>query len=200
MISQHADSQGAPKVCEEKKVPNIFYNIENKELTNSYLVSSKINWNIFFEYFITSVKNGNEMDYDWVGHLSDNAVTVYEASSLAAPNTQDKMNEAIDSLKNGKLKVFDISKFTVDGKTIESYKADVDTDENFEVDTEAISDGYFHESEYRSAPYFDLRIDGITEIFDDEDDDTNNLIETLIILGSFIPLTVLLIALLRKCC
>ena len=201
MISQHADSQGAPKVCEEKKVPNIFYNIENKELTNSYLVSSKINWNIFFEYFITSVKNGNEMDYDWVGHLSDNAVTVYEASSLAAPNTQDKMNEAIDSLKNGKLKVFDISKFTVDGKKIESYKADVDTDENFEVDTEAISDGYFHESEYRSAPYFDLRIDGITEIFDDEDDDTNNnLIETLIILGSFIPLTVLLIALLRKCC
>ena len=140
------------------------------------------------------------MDYDWVGHLSDNAVTVYEASSLAAPNTQDKMNEAIDSLKNGKLKVFDISKFTVDGKKIESYKADVDTDENFEVDTEAISDGYFHESEYRSAPYFDLRIDGITEIFDDEDEDTNNLIETLIIFGSFIPLTVLLIALLRKCC
>ena len=40
--------------------------------------------------------------------------------------------------------------------------ADVDTDANFEGDTEVISDGYFHESEYRSAPYFDLRIDGIT--------------------------------------
>ena len=27
-----------------------------------------------------------------------------------------------------------------------------------------ISDGVFQESVYRSAPYFDLRIDGITEL------------------------------------
>ena len=40
--------------------------------------------------------------------------------------------------------------------------ADVDTDADYTPDTEAICDGYFHESEYRSAPYFDLRIDGIT--------------------------------------
>ena len=40
--------------------------------------------------------------------------------------------------------------------------ADVDTDEAFAGDTEVISDGYFHESEYRSAPYFALDIDGIT--------------------------------------
>ncbi len=43
-----------------------------------------------------------------------------------------------------------------------SYMADVDTDEAYEGDTEVISDGYFHESEFRSAPYFDLQIDGIT--------------------------------------
>ena len=29
---------------------------------------------------------------------------------------------------------------------------------------ECIVDGYFHESEFRSAPYFALRIDGITEL------------------------------------
>ena len=40
--------------------------------------------------------------------------------------------------------------------------ADVDSDEAFEKDTEVIKDGYFHESEFRSAPYFDLTIDGIT--------------------------------------
>ena len=50
----------------------------------------------------------------------------------------------------------------VDGEALDSYLADVDTDANYEADTEVISDGYFHESEYRSAPYFDLRIDGIT--------------------------------------
>lgn len=73
------------------------------------------------------------------------------------------MNQAISDLKSGNIKVFDTSKFTVNGKTLTSYKADVDTDDKFEKDTEVISDGYFHESEYRSAPYFDLIIDGIDD-------------------------------------
>jgi basic membrane protein A len=50
----------------------------------------------------------------------------------------------------------------VNGEKLESYMADVDTDPAYEGDTEVISDGYFHESEFRSAPYFDLQIDGIT--------------------------------------
>ena len=42
--------------------------------------------------------------------------------------------------------------------------ADVDTDAAYEPDHEVIKDGYFDESgaEFRSAPFFDLRIDGIT--------------------------------------
>ncbi|MBQ2256682.1 MAG: BMP family ABC transporter substrate-binding protein, partial [Clostridia bacterium] len=59
------------------------------------------------------------------------------------------------------IKVFDTNNFTVDGKKLDSYKADVDTDAAFEKDTEVIKDGYFHESEYRAAPYFDIQIDGI---------------------------------------
>ena len=41
--------------------------------------------------------------------------------------------------------------------------ADVDTDPAYEADTEVIVDGYFHESGegFRSAPYFDMQIDGI---------------------------------------
>jgi hypothetical protein len=42
------------------------------------------------------------------------------------------------------------------------YMADVDSDAEFKGDTNVVSDGYFHESEMRSAPYFDLDIDGIT--------------------------------------
>jgi basic membrane protein A len=62
----------------------------------------------------------------------------------------------------GEIHVFDTANFTMEGKKLDSYLADVDSDANYEKDTEAIADGYFHESEYRSAPYFDLTIDGIT--------------------------------------
>ena len=102
------------------------------------------------------------MDPDWTGNLKDGSVEVYSASSLAATGTQDAVDKAITDLKEKNINVFDTSKFTVNGETLTTYKADVDTDENFEGDTEAISDGYFHESEYRSAPYFNLIIDGIS--------------------------------------
>ena len=42
-----------------------------------------------------------------------------------------------------------------------TYMADVDTDADRAPDTEVIVDGYFAESTFRSAPYFDLQIDGI---------------------------------------
>ena len=162
IISQHADSAGAPNVCESKGVPNIFYNGENPTLKNSYLISSRINWRPYFKYFINCIINKITMEPDWIGSLSDGSVEVFKASSLAAEGTQEAVDKAIADLKAGNLKVFDTSKFKVDGKTVTSYKADVDTDENYTGDTEVIKDGYFHESEYRSAPYFDMEIDGIS--------------------------------------
>ena len=65
-------------------------------------------------------------------------------------------------LEEGKLRVFDTNTFTVEGKKLDSFMADVDTDDNYTPDTEVIKDGYFHESEYRAAPYFNIFIDGIT--------------------------------------
>ena len=191
LISQHADSQGAPRVCENKGIPNSFYNIENKELTKSYLISTRINWYIYFKYFINHTLNGEAMGYDWIGNLSDGSIEVFPASSIAAPNTQEAIDRAIKDLKEGKLKVFNISTFTVGGQKITSYKADVDSDANFTGDTEVISDGYFHESEYRSSPYFDLRIDGIKEIIDDSEPSTpdgNNKIYIYLSLAFFILL------------
>ena len=183
LISQQVDAQGAPRVCEEKKVPNVAYDIEYLDLTNSYLVSSKINWRPYFKYFIENTQSGTKMDYDWTGNLTNGAVEILKLGNIAAPGTQEKMNSLIDEIKSGKLKVFDTSKFTVSkkipnlvvdsNKHITSYKADVDSDDNLTGDTEVVSDGYFHESEKRSAPYFDLRIDGINEIIDDEEETGN---------------------------
>ena len=172
IISQHADSQGAPSVCESKGIPNVFYNGENTSQKNSYLTSSRINWRPYFKYFINCIINKITMEPDWIGSLSDGSVEVFKASSLAAEGTQEAVDKAIADLKAGNLKVFDTSKFKVDGKTVTSYKADVDTDENYTGDTEVIKDGYFHESEYRSAPYFDMEIDGIS--FPDTDSGSNS--------------------------
>ena len=131
IISQHADSQGAPNVCESKNIPNVYYNGENKQLTNSYLISQKIDYKPFFKIFIESTQNGLQMDYDYTGSLNDGSVIIYPASSIAAEGTQDAVNQAISDLKSGNIKVFDTSKFTVNETKLTSYKADVDTDDNY---------------------------------------------------------------------
>jgi len=176
LISQHADSQGAPSVCETEKVPNVFYNGENKSLTNSYLTSSRINWRPYFRYFINSVLKGEKMDYDWTGTVSNGAVEVFAASEIAAEGTQKAMDAAITAFKAGTLNVFDTNNFTVKGEKLTSYIANVNSNDDVDdkgeyapkPDTEAITDGIFKESDLRSAPYFDIRIDGITEIIPEE--------------------------------
>ena len=80
-----------------------------------------------------------------------------------AEGTAEKVEEIKAKIVSGELKVFDTATFTVEGKTLTEYMADVDSDANFTPDTNVVSDGYFHESEMRSAPYFDVIIDGITE-------------------------------------
>ena len=106
--------------------------------------------------------DGSIIDTDWTGTLSTGSVELTDLnSSVAADGTQDKLDEVNSKLEDGSLHVFDTSTFTVKGAKLDSYKADVDTDANYTPDTEVVSDGYFHESEYRSAPYFDVQIDGI---------------------------------------
>ena len=163
LISQHADSMGAPTACENKGVPNVSYNGSTVDACpNTFIISSRINWTPYYEYAIKAAANGDAIDTDWTGTLETGSVELTEINEqAAAEGTADKLAEVEKGLKDGSIKVFDTSAFTVDGKNLDSYKADVDTDEAYEADTEVISDGFFHESEYRSAPYFDLRIDGI---------------------------------------
>lgn len=164
LISQHADSEGAPKACEEAGVPNVAYNLDTREWgPNTALISSKINWQPYFEHIIKAVENGTEIEQDFCKGLEDNVVqTLGLNEKVAAEGTKEKLEEIKEKLIKGEIKVFDTATFTVDGKTLESYMADVDSDAAFTPDTEVVSDGYFHESEKRSAPYFDVDIDGIT--------------------------------------
>ena len=164
LISQHADSMGAPTACENAGVPNVSYNGSTvSACPNTFIVSSRIDWAPYYEFAINASVKGEEIPYDWCEGLSKGSVVLTDINEkAAAAGTADAIKAATADIESGKVHVFDTSKFTVEGKTMDSYKADVDTDANYTPDTEVISDGYFHESEKRSAPYFDLKIDGIT--------------------------------------
>ena len=166
LISQHADSYGAPTACENANVPNVTYNGTTVEkCPNTYVVSSKIDWTPYYVKMITAVMNGEKVnEKDYVGTLTTGSVKLDEVGTCAAAGTQEAINRAVAELNANRLHVFDVSTFTVNGAPVTSYLADVDDAGDFVGETEVIANGYFHESEYRSAPYFDLRIDGITEL------------------------------------
>ena len=164
LISQHADSMGAPTACEAAGVPDVSYNGSTESVgPNTFIVSSRINWAPYFEHMITNAAAGEAIEADWTGTIETGSVELTAVNeNVAAEGTQDKIDEVMAGLEDGSIHVFDTAAFTVDGENLDSYEADVDTDADYTPDTEVIADGYFHESEYRSAPYFDLRIDGIT--------------------------------------
>ena len=113
---------------------------------------------------IKAVQNDEKIPADWTGTLATGSVVLTEVNEqAAAEGTQEAIDAAAAELKDGTRHVFDITTFTVNKEAVnEDLMADVDTDANYEADTKVVSDGYFHESEYRSAPYFQLEIDGIT--------------------------------------
>lgn len=164
LISQHADSMGAPTACETAGVPNVSYNGSTiAACPNTFIVSSRIDWTPYFKYMIECVQTGKAIDTDWTGTIETGSVVLTEINeAAAAEGTAAKIEEVKAQLLDGTIKVFDTANWTVGGETLANYKADVDTDAAFEKDTEVIEDGVFYESKHRSAPYFDIEIDGIT--------------------------------------
>lgn len=166
LISQHADSLGAPTACENAGVPNVSYNGSTKDACpNTFIVSSRIDWAPYYEMCIKAVMDGTEIPADWTGTLKTGSVVLTDVNeAVAAAGTADAIKEAAAKLEAGEAHVFDCSTFTVKGEALTSYMADVNTDADYTPDTEVVHDGYFAESEFRSAPYFDLEIDGITRL------------------------------------
>ena len=166
LISQHADSLGAPTACENAGIPNVSYNGSTQAAgPNTYIIAQRINWAPYYEYAISAVKNGTAIDADWTGTLATESVLLTDLNeSVAAAGTAEKIAEVKAALMDGSLNVYDCATFTVKGENLASYMADVDTDADYTPDTEVIDGGVFYESKFRSAPYFDLEIDGITRL------------------------------------
>ena len=166
LISQHADSMGAPSACEDANIPNVSYNGSTVEsCPNTFIVASRIDWAPYFQYIVNQVAAGEAIATDWTGTIETKSVVLTDINEkAAAAGTAAKLEEVKAALQAGTTKVFDTATegfITVGGAALTSYIADVDTDAAFTPDTEVVADGFFHESEYRSAPYFDVRIDGI---------------------------------------
>ena len=169
LISQHADSMGAPTACEEKNIPNVAYNGATGK--NTFVIASRIDWTPYFEYMLDCVMNGKDIDTDWTGTLDNGAVKITALGNAAAEGTQTKLDEVMASLKAGTTKVFDCSKFTVENKNLTEYLADVDDMGDYAPETNVVKTEngitFIDESAFRSAPYFNIiAIDGITAITD----------------------------------
>ena len=164
LISQHADSMGAPTACEVAGVPNVSYNGSTvAACPNTFIVSSRINWEPYFEYILNCMMNGEDIALDWTGTIATGSVELSAINEqAAAAGTAEKLEEVKAALAAGTIKVVDTTTFTVNGEALTSYLADVDDMGDFVGDTEVVIDGEFKESFFRAAPYFDLNIDGIT--------------------------------------
>lgn len=149
LISQHADSMGAPGACEAAGVPNVSYNGATYDACpETFIVSSRINWAPYFNYIVKCWNTGEEIATDWCGGIAEGSVVLTGINEdVAAEGTVDNIKNAIAALQSGSAKVFATDRFTVGGKTYEGPE---------------VADGAFEESKTQSAPYFDKRIDGIT--------------------------------------
>ena len=157
LISQHADTTGAPTACEAAGVPCVGYNIDMTSVApNTALTSASMDWGVYYTYAVQCMIDGTAIDTDWCKGFAEGADKITSLNDkVVAEGTEEKVKEVEDAISDGSLHVFDTSTFTVDGKELDTYEKD---------GTEYISDGYFHESEYGSAPAFDIAIDGITSI------------------------------------
>jgi len=171
IVGQHADSTGAPSQLQKNMEDNKYgftaysvgYNVSMLDVAPDIALTSASNvWEKFYTYAFSCWKNGENMMTDWTGGYNEGAVAITDLGSSVAEGTADAVNAAIDAIKSGSLHVFDASTFTIGGETPASILGDVDAD--FTPEKECLIDGYFHESEFRSAPYFSARIDGITEL------------------------------------
>ncbi len=166
VLSEHADSMGAPTECEANGIPFVFYNgSAAAECPNTFIVASRINWAPFMQVMIGRTAKAQGLNADWTGTMEIGSVLLTDLNeNVAAPGTAEKLEEVSKGLIDGSIKVFDTNTFTVGGQPVTSAMADVNDLGTFTPDTESIVDGEFAESAFRSAPTFDLDIDGITII------------------------------------
>lgn len=177
IIGQHSDSTGPSAAVQAaledgKTAYSVGYNVDMLSVAPKAALTSSTNlWEVYYEYAFNCLLNGEEIETNWAGGYNEGAVAITPLGESCAEGTQEKVDEVIAGIKDGSVKVFDTAAFTVDGETVTTHEFDSSIIDFATGDVvlkgekyETIEDGAFVESKFRSAPYFDLRIDGITEL------------------------------------
>lgn len=158
LISQHSDNTTPATVAEANGVFHVGYNNDMSGVApKASLISSRIDWSVYFEYVFDCLLAGEPISRDWTAGMAEGAVVVTELNSaIAAPGTQEKMDEVIAGLADGSINVF-AGPWVGTGT---AYGADA-------PDTLEMKEGeFFKESDVEdgktSAPYFYWIIEGIT--------------------------------------
>lgn len=168
IISQHADSTGGPAAIEAAIKTSgavcyyVGYNVDMLAVApTAILTSAQNDWSVYYTYALGLAQQGkyDEIPVDWACGYAEGANMISALGESCADGTAEKVAEVEAAIADGSLMVFDTANFTVGGENISSYT------NSFGLEgTECIADGAFQESVVRSAPYFDIRIDGITEL------------------------------------
>ena len=150
LISQHSDNPSPATTAEAAGLFHCGYNSDMAEAAPAAsIISARADWSIYLTYAVECVLNGEEIATDWCEGFSEGANFVSPLNTaVAAPGTQEKLDEVAAGLKDGSVHVFagpwegyyvwDHTPFTcAEGEWVE-------------------------ESADRSAPYFGYIIDGIT--------------------------------------
>lgn len=163
LISQHADTTGAATACEAAGVPIVGYNVSMiATAPKTALTSASINWGPYYTYAVKSVIDGKAIDTDWCQGYKEGADCITELNKdVVAKGTEEKVKEVESVIKDGSIHVFDTSKFTVNGSSLEDL---IKSNDEYKKYADLVSNGYYHESEKTSAPSFDIKIDGIKEL------------------------------------
>ena len=165
VVSQHADTYGAPNACKTAGVPNVSYNISTKEETpDTFLTYSRIEWAPYFKYLLNCTMNNETIKYDWTGGIKEGSVISDDIGSCAASGTEEAIAAAKSQFVEGTLHVFDTNSFTVNGEKVTTCKKTIAEQEQECIVEDSNGATYFAESYYRSAPYFDLSVDGISKL------------------------------------
>lgn len=159
LISQHSDNTTPATAAQTAGVYQCGYNNDMISIApEASLVSTRIDWSIYFEYCITAVVNGEEFAKDWTGGINEGAVVLTDINEdIAAPGTAEKVAEVEAGIKDGSIHPFS-GPWTGTGL---AYGADA-------PDTKTVAEGeWFQESDVAggktSAPYFYWIIEGINE-------------------------------------
>lgn len=154
IISQHSDTAGPAVACEEAAHDKVVYHVGyNQSMANvaptTSLISSRINWQHYMVAATKAVLNGKQIEKYVSGNVHGNDVSggfkegwismLRLNDTIAAPGTQEKIDELIAGFKKGSIEVFKGNYTGVD-----PFNPD---------DTIDLSDGYI-ENEHSSAPTF----------------------------------------------